>query len=286
MKTIGMIGLGIMGKPMALNILNAGYPLVVYNRDADKCAPLVAAGAKVAATPREVAAACDITLAMVSDPGAALAVALGPDGVVDGLGAGKGYVDVSTVDAETAMLIGEAVEETGARFLEAPVSGSKKPAEDGTLIHLCGGDRALFDEALPVLDVTGKLSLYLGETGNGVKMKLVVNMIMGTMLTAFCEGVALADSAGLEAETLLKVLDNGVMSNSLFNLKGPALIKDDFPTAFPLKHMQKDMRLALALGDELGQALPVTSASNQRFIEAKGEGLGDEDFAAVHRVIK
>jgi 3-hydroxyisobutyrate dehydrogenase-like beta-hydroxyacid dehydrogenase len=252
MKTIGFIGLGIMGTPMALNILNAGYPLVVCNRDAAKCAPLVEAGARAVATPCEVAEVSDITLAMVSDPGAALAVALGPDGVVEGLQPGKGYVDVSTVDAETAMFIGESVIAAGGRFLEAPVSGSKKPAEDGNLIHLCGGDKSLFDETLPLLEITGKLSLFLGETGNGARMKLVVNMIMGTMMTAFSEGVALADGAGLDVETLLTVLDSGAMSNPLFNLKGSALIKDDYPTAFPLKHMQKDMRLALALGEGRG----------------------------------
>ena len=131
MKNVGFIGLGIMGTPMALNLVKAGYKLTVYNRDGAKCAPLVEAGARQVSTPREVAAASEVTLAMVSDPEAALAVALGTDGAAAGLGPGCGYVDVSTVDAGTAVKVGEAVTAAGGRFLEAPVSGSKKPAEDG-----------------------------------------------------------------------------------------------------------------------------------------------------------
>ena len=178
------------------------------------------------------------------------------------------------------------VEAAGAKFLEAPVSGSKKPAEDGALIFLAAGDRALYDQALPALEVMGKLSVYLGATGNGARMKLVVNMVMGSMMAAFCEGVSLAERSGLELETLLEVLDNGAMANPMFRLKGPSLMKDQFPPAFPLKHMQKDLRLALALGDQCGQPLPVAAAANQDFVQARGMGLGDNDFAAVHRVVK
>jgi glyoxylate/succinic semialdehyde reductase len=286
MKTVGFVGLGIMGTPMALNLIAAGYSLVVWNRDAKKCEPLIKAGAEVAGSPREVATSCEVVFAMVSDPEAALAVALGPDGVVAGLRPGRGYVDISTVDGATAIEIDKAVSATGAKYLEAPVSGSKKPAEDGTLIFLAAGDRELYDLALPALEVMGKMSLFLGETGNGAKMKLVVNMVMGSMMAAFSEGLCLADNAGLDAATLLNVLDNGAIANPMFRLKGPALIKGKYPTAFPLKHMQKDMRLALALGDQCGQPLPVAASANQDFVQARKMGLGDEDFGAVHEVVK
>ncbi len=286
MTKVGMIGLGIMGAPMALNLLRGGHELTVWNRDPRKCEPLAAKGATVASTPREVAQACDITFAMVSDPEAARAVALSEDGVVAGLGPGKGYVDVSTIDPESAVVIGEAVKATGATYLEAPVSGSKKPAEDGALIFLCGGDEELYRRAMPMLDEMGKLSVYLGKIGNGAKMKLVVNMIMGTMLTSLCEGMSLADRSGLDLATLLQVLDSGAVANPMFALKGPNLQRDEYPTAFPLKHMQKDMRLALALGEATGQPLPVAAAANEDFIKALADNLADADFSAVYRAVK
>ncbi|PKA51248.1 Glyoxylate/succinic semialdehyde reductase 1 [Apostasia shenzhenica] len=160
----------------------------------------------------------------------------------------------------------QAITEKGGRFLEAPVSGSKKPAEDGQLIILAA-------EVTPAFDVLGKKSFFLGPVGNGARMKLVVNMIMGSMMNALSEGLALAGSAGLNQQTLLDVMverttiDHGAIANPMFKLKGPAMIKGSYPPAFPLKHQQKDMRLAA-------------------FKKARGLGLGDQDFSAVYQVLK
>jgi 3-hydroxyisobutyrate dehydrogenase-like beta-hydroxyacid dehydrogenase len=286
MQKIAMLGLGIMGTPVAKNILKAGFELTVWNRNKDKCAPLLKLGATSAETPEEAAKEADITLCMVSDPKAAKAVALGPKGAIEGLSAGKAYIDFSTVDSQTAITIGTAVTKTGAKFLEAPVSGSKKPAEDATLIILCGGDKELFMSAQPLLKKISKASYYLGETGQGAKMKLVVNMVMGAMMASLSEGLALAEKAKLDLTTLLEVVDGGAMSNPMFRGKGPAMIKGVFPTAFPLKHMQKDMRLACALGDQLAQPLPVIAAANQQYIKARKSEHGEEDFSAVYRVTK
>lgn len=285
MTTIGFLGLGIMGAPMAANLIRAGYKLTVWNRTADKCRQLVDLGAQQAASPREVVAASDITIAMLADPAAAEAVCLGPDGVTSGIGAGKGYVDMSTVSPETSRKLAEAVRATGALFLEAPVSGSKKPAEDGTLIILAAGDRQLFDQVQPLFEAMGKKNLYLGEVGRGARMKLVVNMVMGGMMTMLCEGLALGSKAGLESTDILDVLNSGAMENPMFKLKGPLIAQGVFPTAFPLKHMQKDLRLALDLGNQLGQALHTTASSNELYKTALGMGLGDSDFAAVSRAI-
>lgn len=285
MTTYGFLGLGIMGSAMAANLARAGYQVTVWNRNAEKCAALVALGAKQARTPAEVTAACDITFAMLADPAAARAVCFGVAGALAGLGDGRGYVDMSTVDDVTSCDIAEAVAGAGGRFLEAPVSGTKKPAEDGTLIILAAGDHSLYQEAAPAFEKMGKLFPYLGEVGQGARMKLVVNMVMGGMMTAFCEGMALGQKAGLDGRQILDILDAGALANPMFRGKGPLLLKGGFPTSFPLKHMQKDLRLAIALGDGLGQPLYSAAAANETFKQAGKAGFADEDFAAVFKVI-
>eukprot|EP00897_Mesotaenium_endlicherianum_P000142 jgi/Mesen1/10128/ME000075S09636 len=195
------------------------------------CEALAKEGASVGASPAEVVERCGITIAMLADPAVALQTALGEKGVIESIKEGKSYVDMSTVDAGTSQKIGDAIVGKGGRFLEAP---------------------ALYKEVVPAFDAMGKKSFFLGETGNGAKLKLV---------------------------------DLGAMANGLFKLKGGSILSDAFPAAFPLKHQQKDLRLALALGDELNQPMPVAAAANEAFKQAKGLGLGDNDFAAVYRAI-
>ena len=286
MQTFGFIGLGIMGSAMARNLVRAGFGVTIWNRSADKCRELAELGATVAATPRQVVEACPVTFTMLADPAAALAVCEGPDGVLAGISAGKGYVDMSTVDSATSVEIAAAVAGRGGRFLEAPVSGSRKPAEEGTLIILAAGDRSLHDEAMPALEKMGKKILHLGEVGNGARMKLVVNMVMGGMMTVFCEGLALGAKAGLAQTDILEVMDAGAMANPMFRLKGGQIGQENFAPAFPLKHMQKDLRLAVALGDDLEQPLFSAATANELFKRAKGLGLGDEDFSAVFKAIR
>ena len=285
MAKYGFLGMGIMGSAMAANLVRAGHDVTVWNRTAARCAPLVALGARQADTPREVAATCDVTFAMLSDPAAALAVLEGPDGVLGGIGQGRGYVDFSTVDDATANAIALQIVANGARYLEAPVSGTKKPAEDGTLIILAAGDRGLYDEVAPALDKLGKKRLFLGEVGQGARMKLVVNLIMGSMLTALSEGLALGLKGGLDGAEILDVLDAGAMACPMFRAKGPMLLSGAYPTSFPLKHMQKDLRLALALSEKLDQNLALTAASNELFKRARIAGNGDKDIGAVFSVI-
>lgn len=286
MASFGFLGLGIMGKAMAQNLLKAGFEVMVWNRSPEKCEELVAQGASQGMTPKEVTAGCDITFAMVSDPAAALDVCMGEDGAAAGIAAGRGYVDMSTVDDATSQIIASAITEAGGRFLEAPVSGTKKPAEDGTLIILAAGDKSLYDEALPAFEVMGKMSPFLGDVGQGAKMKLVVNMIMGGMLNIFCEGMALGLKGGLDGDQILEILDAGAMANPMFKVKGPMLLEENYTTSFPLKHMQKDMRLAVSLGDKLAQPLPTAAAANEVFKQARKAGCADEDIAAVYKVIK
>ena len=286
MKKYGFLGLGIMGQAMAANLLKAGFEVTVWNRTANRCESLIKNGANHGGTPSEVVAKSDITFAMVSDPVAAREICFGTQGVLEGITPGKGYIDVSTVDPRTSVEIGLAINNKGGRFLEAPVSGSKKPAEDGALVFLCAGDNSLYHEAMPALEVMGKKTFYFGEVAKGARMKLVVNMIMGTMMTAFGEGLSLGEKAGLNISDIITVLDLGVIANQMFRLKGPMMAEGSFPAAFPLKHMQKDMRLALLMGDENDQALFTCGAANASYIKAASKGFDNDDFSAVLQVIK
>lgn len=284
---IGFVGLGIMGSAMATNLLKAGFKLTVWNRSPDKCSALVDLGATVATSPRAAAESSDVVIAMMATPVAVLSVRDGDDGIIAGMSPGKGYVDMSTVDAATSLESYKLAHEKGALFLEAPVAGSRKPAEDATLTIMAAGDRELYDSSLPALEKMGKKLLFLGETGKASRMKLANNLVMCGVLTALSEGIALAAGSGLDTAQLLEVLDSGAVSNPMFRLKGPQIAANkEFPTAFPLKHMQKDLRLALQLAEEVGQPLFVTATINELYKKALAENLGDADFAAVSRVIR
>jgi len=285
----GFLGLGIMGRPMAANILSKvpGATLLVWNRTAavsEHFAATSGGRARAVASPREVAAGADVTFAMLADPAAARAVALGPGGVCEGLRAGTAYVDMSTVDAATAVAVSEGVRAAGGHFLEAPVSGSKQPAIDGALVVLTAGDVAAHAAAAPALAAMGKKTFYYGaRVGQAATMKLVINMTMETMLVALSEGVSLAAAAGIAPADFLAAAELGAISSPLVKGKGPLMAAGGpYPAAFPLKHAAKDLRLALAAGAAAGVDLPVAAAASGRFEAALHAGRGDEDMAAVH----
>lgn len=284
---IGFIGLGIMGSAMAANLVKAGYEVTVWNRSPESCQHLVDLGALSGASPKVVTEHSDLIIAMMANPAAVESVRDGSDGIIAGLAQGKGFIDMSTVDADTSLESERLVHQAGALYLEAPVAGSRKPAEDAALTIMAAGDRQLYETVLPLFEKMGKKILYLGATGNAARMKLANNLVMGGMLTALCEGMALASQNGLDTTQLLEVLDSGALSNPMFRLKGPQIAANrEFPAAFPLKHMQKDLRLALRLAEDSGQPLVATAAVNELFKAAMAANLGDADFAAVSRVIR
>ena len=281
----GFLGLGIMGSRMAARLVKAGFDITVWNRDVTKCSDLVKLGARQKTTPKEVAAETDVTFAMVSDPQASLDICFGEDGVLAGIAPGHGYVEMSTIDPETVRKIGVVIESKGAKFLEAPVSGTKKPAADGTLVILAAGNKSLFDQTLSAFEMMGKTSLYLGEVGQGAKMKIVLNLVLGTMMEILGEALSLGIKGGLEGEQILKVLSEGAMANPMFTIKGSMVLNNDVTTSFPLKHQLKDLKLAINLANELHQDLPVTTSVQKIFQKAMDEGFGDEDISAVAKVI-
>ena len=286
MAKYGFIGTGLMGNAMALNLLQAGHELTVYNRTADKCNNLVAAGAQQVGSPLEVVAAADISFCMVADPQAAMAVCFSPYGVIQGITPGKGYVDMSTVDPETAQKIGISVQARGGEYLEAPVSGSLQPAKDGQLVIMAAGDKSLWDQVQAAFDAMGKKSLFLGEIGAASSMKLAVNMMMGSMMAVFGEALTLAQACNLSSEQLLEVISAGAVACPMFQGKGQAIIKENFAPNFPLKHLQKDLRLAVQLGDEKQVPLAAVATANEMFKRACQQQLGEQDMCALIKSLR
>ena len=290
---VGFVGLGIMGKGMIKNLASKLVTIdsfVVWNRSSDVCEEVKAMFPEgkivIAKTAAEVVQTCPITFSMLSTMAASEAVFdKEGDGLIAGVSKGKIVVDCATLSPERMCKINSDILAKGGKFLEAPVSGSKVPAETGTLIFLCGGEEEVYKTALPALDAMGKAHYLLGGVGRGSQMKLVVNMIMGTMMTAFSEGLALCEATDLPQDKLLEVLDLGAMANPMFKMKGPNMINSNYGPHFPLKHAQKDMGLALDLATKTGLELPTTSASNEQY-KTVLDSSGDEDFCAVHKALE
>ena len=287
---IGFIGLGIMGDGMARILIKSGRKLVVWNRTAAKAEALKAESPDsvvVAATPAEALAQVELAYVMLSTPDVVKAVYEMEGGVLAGVAAGKKIVDCATLAVEDMTRLNEQVTSKGGRFLEAPVSGSKGPAANGQLIFLCGGDEALYTECAADLDAMGKAKFFFGEVGAGTKIKLCVNMTMGSLMCAFGEGFSLCTSSGMDASKLLEVLGLGVCGCPLLSLKGAKMLAGDHAPNFPLQHAEKDMRLAIGLAAKGGLALPLASVGQANMKRAMDEDkLGDQDFSSVFETQK
>jgi len=278
----GVLGLGVMGSGIVKNLLNSGHKVHVWNRSSDKCADFVRAGAEHGLTPSDVISAADVTFCCVSDPQVAKDIIFGNCGVLQEITTTKGYVEMTGIDAETSQDLADAIGAKGGRYMEAQVQGSKQQAEEGTLVLLAAGDRSLFDDCQTCFQAVGKNSFYLGEVGNASKMNLVLQLMGGVTLSGLAEGMALADRAGLQQKDVLEVLGLTSLASPMLLEKGRAIIEGGFPTHMALKHMQKDLKLSLAMSDQLEQPLPLTAAANEVFKHAKRVGYGDHDVSAVY----
>jgi len=298
---IGFIGLGIMGQGMVARLVSQGVagtddkPLVVWNRTPTKCQELVQqfpdATIVIKESPCDVVRACDVTYSMLSTPEASQVVFDAPDtGTLAGVGEGKCIVDCATLAETDMQRMEKAVTAKGGRFLEAPVSGSKGPAIQGSLIFLCAGDQTLFDQVKDNgLQAMGKASHFFGTSvGAGTRAKLVVNSLMGTMLAAFGEGLALAESVGLDPNTMIQVIGQGAIASPMYALKGPKMVAQDHDPNFPLKHAHKDMALASEMADKAGVEYSVMNAAEKLMKRARENDngkLADLDFSAVYEQI-
>jgi 3-hydroxyisobutyrate dehydrogenase-like beta-hydroxyacid dehydrogenase len=283
---IGFIGLGLMGRPMSLNLVKAGYSVTVWNRTASRADELVAAGAKLAKTPQEVAAASDFLISIVSDPPALEEILWGSQGVMPALKRGSIYMDSSTISPTLARKIAAACAERGARFLDAPVTGGDWGAKKGELVFMIGGDANTLKEAEPVIGVMGKKWFHLGPTGAGQTIKLAMNMILALQVDALAEALALVTRAGLQGEKLVEVLQSSMGRSGLLDVKAPNLLKGEYAPSFSLRLMHKDLGLALDLANQLGVALPATAAARETYSAVKGAAKEDLDYSAVMKFWK
>lgn len=280
---VGWIGLGLIGKPMAKRLVEAGYPTTLWNRTAGKTEDLAARGARVAATAREAAAAAEVVFTCVSDPPALEAVLWGDEGALAGLRAGSVLVDSSTVSPALARRVAAACTERGAEFLEAPITGGTWGAEKGELVFLIGGEAKTLERAQPVLNHLGKKFFHLGPHGAGQTIKLAMNLIYALEVQALAESLALVTGAGLGAEKLLDVLGSSMGRAPVLDIKAPMMVAGDYKPSFPLRLMHKDMGLALELANRLGVPLPAAAAARETYSAVKGAAEADVDYAAVMR---
>jgi 3-hydroxyisobutyrate dehydrogenase-like beta-hydroxyacid dehydrogenase len=284
---VGFLGTGTMGAPMAMNVARRGHRVAVWNRSREKAEELVAASAvlpsvemRVAVDPADAARRADVVITMLSDPAALLAVLEGPGGALAAMGPPARLVDMSTVDPATAQRIAAAARGRGVRFVDAPVTGSRRPAVDGTLLVMAAGDAADIERVRPVLEAMGRV-VRVGPTGAGAALKLVVNSLGAHLMTGFASAMVLATRLGLDPQVTLDAIQSGAFSSPVFSHRGPRILDRDFSPDFTLRLMLKDVQLALATASSLSYEMPTLQAIEQVVMEAIGAGHGDEDLSAV-----
>jgi 2-hydroxy-3-oxopropionate reductase len=280
-QVIGFIGLGIMGKPMAKNLLKAGYSLVVHSRSRGPVDELVKAGATAAASPRDVAAQCEVLITMLPNSPEVEQVALGSGGIVEGARRGLVFADMSTISPIVSQRIGTALEPKGVAMLDAPVSGGEKGAIDGALSIMVGGDKAVFDRVLPIFQAMGKTITLLGPLGFGGFTKLANQIIVAVNLTALAEALTLGKKAGLDRELLLTALAGGLAGSKCLDQKKPNYVANTYNPGFKVDLHYKDLGLIMESARALGVPLPATAVVQELFSALRVKGRGGLDHSGV-----
>lgn len=281
MKQIGFIGLGTMGAPMASNLLRSGFEVTVYNRTADKCVPLAQEGAKTAATPQAAAAGKDVIITMISNDDSIREVFYGDNGILASLQPGTTVIDSSTISPGLAKELAAAIEDKGGHFLDAPVTGSKPAAIDGTLVFMVGGHAEVIEQHRDLFDCMGRLLLHMGGNGSGAVAKLAHNAMVGIHNAALAEGFSIAVKSGVPADKFLELVKNGSAGSKQAELKGQKIIDGDFSNQFSLALMLKDLKLASSLSDATGVPAPMLGVAKSLFQAGFNHGYGDEDLSSV-----
>jgi 3-hydroxyisobutyrate dehydrogenase-like beta-hydroxyacid dehydrogenase len=281
MKSIGFIGLGTMGAPMAVNLLKKGYPLTVYNRTPSKASPLMKLGANVVSSPSNVAKAVDVLFTNVSNDQALLDIFFGAEGIMEGIHPGLTVIDCSTVSPELSRKIEQELAVHNADFLDAPVTGSKPAAESGSLIFMVGGNQEVFAEQSELFALLGSKALYMGPSGSGSYAKLAHNTIVGINLSGLVEGIAIATKAGLDPAQFLEIVQSGSANSRQAELKAPKILERDFSNQFSLALMLKDLLLATDIAHQFQLPTPMLNAAASLFQIGLSKGLGDQDLSAA-----
>ena len=285
-ERVGFIGLGIMGGPMAGNILKAGFPVTVWNRSAGRAEPLAQAGAQVAGSPREVAAQSDIIITMVTASEDVRQVTLGADGIVHGAQAGSVVVDMSTISPQVTRDIADALRARGIAMLDAPVSGGDVGARNATLSIMVGGEAAVVERVRPVFEAMGKKITHIGPHGAGQTCKLVNQILVVGNNMAMAEALTFATRAGVDVARVLEAVSGGAAGSWQLSNLGPRILKRDFAPGFSIRNQQKDLRLAIEAADQMGLPLMGTSLIHNLFRVLEADGLADEGTQALVKALE
>ena len=285
MANVGYVGLGEMGSTMVKRLLAAGHTVTGYNRTRSKADPLIEMGMQWADSPREVTEIADVTCSMVTNTKAVQAITQGSDGILAGLTPDKIYIDMSTMSPNYSRELAEQVHsETNAKMLDAPVSASTITLEEGKATFMIGGDKAAFDTVKPTIKDIGPNVFHVGENGKAVALKIAINLSLAVQMMGFSEGVLLAEKSGIPREKAVEVMLSSVIASPMVKYRGPFVL--DHPAAlFDCTMMQKDLNLAIELGQQLDVPLPTTSTTNEYMSAARGMGIGHYDFAIVFDVL-
>lgn len=273
---LGWIGLGKMGKPMSKQLLKAGYPVSVYNRSKEKEHILEKEGAITAGSPKELLEKCDVVFMMVSDDAAVKDIFTAEKGLLAARTSHKIVVNMSTVSADISKEMAARLKEKDNQYLDAPVSGSVKQAEEASLVIIAGGETAVFEKVKPLLEIIGKKAIHLGDTGSGNLTKLAVNTFLGIITQGLAEAIKFSSTKNIRTEDLLDIINNSALGSPFIEIKGNAVLEDNFNAAFTLNHLTKDLRLA----QEAGYDGPLGNEAYSTFKEAQSD-LGEEDVIAI-----
>jgi 3-hydroxyisobutyrate dehydrogenase-like beta-hydroxyacid dehydrogenase len=285
MANLGFIGLGVMGGQMVNRLLSKGHTVIGYNRTQSKAEWLVQKGMKLAKSPREVAESADVVFAMVTNGPALRGIAEGSDGLLAGIGAGKIFVDISTVGPELSREIAEKVRARGADMVDAPVSGSVITLQEGQLSVMVGGRAETFERVKPLLLDIGPKVTHVGGNGLALSMKIATNLSLAVQMLAFSEGVLLAEKSGVKREVAVDVLIHSAVASPMVKYRGPFVLQQPEEAWFDVNMMQKDMLLAMELGRQLEVPLPTTAVTNEFLTAARGMNWAKLDFAVVFDVL-
>jgi 2-hydroxy-3-oxopropionate reductase len=280
-ETIGFIGLGIMGRPMAHNLLKHGYQLVVHNRHQEVTNEFIAQGARSAPTPKEVAAQSEIVITMLPDSPQVEEVYLGQDGVLEGIRKGMIAIDMSTISPVVAKNVAQQMAERGVSMLDAPVSGGDKGAIAGTLSIMVGGDEETFNRCMPIFQAMGKTIVRVGESGAGQIVKACNQIVVALTFEAVSEALVLGSKAGVDPHKILQVLGGGLAANRVMELRGESMLTHNFAPGFRIRLHHKDLGIALSSGRSYGVPLPVTALVDQMLAALEVQGRGDLDHSAL-----
>lgn len=284
-EKIGFIGLGIMGAGMVSNLLKAGFPVTVWNRTPHRAEPLLQQGATWADSPAEVAKQTDIIMICVSDTPDVQAVILGGNGVIHRAKAGALVIDCSTISPQATREIADQLTAQGIAMLDAPVSGGSEGAKNGTLSIMVGGDEADFARATPIFNAIGKTLTYVGGHGAGQTVKLVNQIVVVVNMLAVSEGLLLAEAGGLDLDKVLSAISGGAAGSWMLSNRGPQVVADDWRPGFTIDLQQKDLRLVLEAGDQLGVPLVGTGLVFQLYRTLQAQGLGEEGNHALIKAL-